>query len=55
MDHQTYINTVPKGIKVTIRSSPTDPPQGIELILSDSPPQALGDAPTELVPLVRLG
>jgi hypothetical protein len=55
MGHLTYLNTVPKGINVTIKSSPTDPPQGIVLAPPDSPPQVLGDEPTELLPLVRLG
>jgi hypothetical protein len=36
MGHLTYINTVPKGINITIKSSPTDPPQGKVLAPPDS-------------------
>jgi hypothetical protein len=56
MGHLTYINTVPKGINVTNKSSPTDPPQGIIVLAPlNSPPQVLGDERTELFLLVRLG
>jgi hypothetical protein len=46
MGHLTYINTVPKGINVTIKEQSNWPPQGIALAPPDSPPQVY--EPTEL-------